>query len=108
MCICITYTIRPNTAAIFSSNVDFAGYSIPHPSVNKLNMRIQTTGKAPLPLHPIYITLVSKLVAGQPAVEALDKSLRDLKELNEHVLATFKLQCDEHRARGGKQLDKSV
>jgi DNA-directed RNA polymerase I and III subunit RPAC2 len=53
-----------------NSNVDFAGYSIPHPSVNKLNMRIQTTG--------------------QPAVEALDKSLRDLKELNEHVLATFK------------------
>jgi hypothetical protein len=36
-----------------------------------------------MPIH-------AKQVSGQPAVEALDKSLRDLKELNEHVLATFK------------------
>jgi DNA-directed RNA polymerase I and III subunit RPAC2 len=25
--------------------VSFCGYSIPHPSENKLNLRIQTTGK---------------------------------------------------------------
>jgi hypothetical protein len=28
-----------------SKNVDFAGYSIPHPSENKMNLRIQTTSK---------------------------------------------------------------
>jgi DNA-directed RNA polymerase I and III subunit RPAC2 len=28
-----------------SSQVDFCGYSIPHPSEAKMNVRIQTTGK---------------------------------------------------------------
>jgi hypothetical protein len=50
-------------------------------------MRIQTTGTA---THHIHEPIHAKQVSGQPAVEALDKSLRDLKELNEHVLATFK------------------
>lgn len=29
----------------YSRDVDFCGYSIPHPSEAKMNVRIQTTGK---------------------------------------------------------------
>jgi DNA-directed RNA polymerase I and III subunit RPAC2 len=33
------------TVIFYSPDVDFCGYSIPHPSVAKMNVRIQTTGK---------------------------------------------------------------
>lgn len=50
--------------------VEFCGYSIPHPSENKLNIRIQTYGN---------IT----------AVEALHQGLDNLSELCTHVEETF-------------------
>lgn len=43
-------------------DVEFCGYSIPHPSENKLNIRIQTYG-------------------GMTAVQALHKGLDDLADL---------------------------
>ncbi|KAI8846580.1 putative DNA-directed RNA polymerase subunit [Chytridium lagenaria] len=52
-------------------NVNFCGYSIPHPSEYKINIRIQTNGD---------IT----------ASEALQKGLDDLVDMLEHVRATFK------------------
>lgn len=50
--------------------VEFCGYSIPHPSENKLNIRIQTYGN---------IT----------ALEALHQGLDNLSELCTHVEETF-------------------
>lgn len=50
--------------------VEFCGYSIPHPSEAKLNIRIQTYGN---------IT----------AVEALHKGLDDLAELCSHIEDKF-------------------
>ncbi|KAL1923282.1 uncharacterized protein VTP21DRAFT_8262 [Calcarisporiella thermophila] len=51
-------------------NVSYCGYSVPHPSSNKIHIRIQT--KEP-----------------HPALEALEQGLRDLMDLCGHVLDTF-------------------
>lgn len=50
--------------------VEFCGYSIPHPSENKMNIRIQTYGD-------------------QTAVEALHKGLDDLSKLCGYIEDTF-------------------
>lgn len=55
--------------------VEFCGYSIPHPSENKLNIRIQTYGN---------IT----------ALEALHQGLDNLSELCTHVEETFTEKVD--------------
>ncbi|KAI9782008.1 MAG: RNA polymerase subunit AC19 [Peltula sp. TS41687] len=52
-------------------NVEFSGYSIPHPSEAKMNIRIQTYD------------------GGMSAVEALEKSLDDLMDLCDVVLDKF-------------------
>ncbi|KAI7862130.1 RNA polymerase Rpb3/Rpb11 dimerization domain-containing protein, partial [Spinellus fusiger] len=50
--------------------VNFCGYSIPHPSEAKLNLRIQTTGQT-------------------TAVEALTKGLNDLNDMCAHIHKTY-------------------
>ncbi|OBA18792.1 uncharacterized protein OGAPODRAFT_15413, partial [Ogataea polymorpha] len=50
--------------------VEFCGYSIPHPAESKMNIRIQTYG-------------------GMSAVEALHKGLDDLVDLCSHVEDVF-------------------
>lgn len=55
--------------------VEFCGYSIPHPSENKLNIRIQTYGN---------IT----------AMEALHQGMDNLSELCTHVEETFSEKVD--------------
>lgn len=44
-----------------NSEVDFCGYSVPHPSEPKMNLRLQTTGR--------------------PALALLKEGLRDLRDL---------------------------
>ncbi|KAI8827809.1 DNA-directed RNA polymerase [Chytriomyces cf. hyalinus JEL632] len=51
-------------------NVSFCGYSLPHPSEYKVNLRIQTDGK---------IT----------AVQALHKALDNLTQMCEHISSIF-------------------
>ncbi|KYQ90467.1 putative RNA polymerase III subunit [Tieghemostelium lacteum] len=50
--------------------VDFSGYSIPHPSDNRMNLRIQTKSN----------------ITSQ---EALLNGLNDLKNISNHILETF-------------------
>eukprot|EP00741_Cyanophora_paradoxa_P000334 tig00000403_g325.t1 len=50
-------------------DVEFAGYSVPHPNENKMNVRVQTTGA--------------------PATEALTKALRDTQDLCKCLLSAF-------------------
>ncbi|KAJ3293878.1 RNA polymerase subunit AC19 [Rhizoclosmatium sp. JEL0117] len=57
-------------------SVSFCGYSLPHPSEYKVNLRIQTDGS---------IT----------AVQALHKALDDLTQLCEHVQSSFVEKFDE-------------
>ncbi|GMN23918.1 hypothetical protein TIFTF001_000342 [Ficus carica] len=60
-------------AVRFSLNQDprvtFSGYSIPHPSDNKVNIRIQTTG--------------------DPAADVLKDACQDLMRMCQHVRSTF-------------------
>ncbi|XP_072040140.1 DNA-directed RNA polymerases I and III subunit RPAC2-like [Amphiura filiformis] len=49
--------------------VQFCGYSIPHPTENKVNLRIQTKGS--------------------PATDVFNKGLTDLNNVCQHVLSTF-------------------
>lgn len=61
-----------------SPDVEFCGYSIPHPSEAKLNLRIQTYGN---------IT----------AIQALHKGLNDLVDVCNHVDTVFR----ERVSQGG-------
>ncbi|RXG68223.1 putative DNA-directed RNA polymerases I and III subunit RPAC2 [Armadillidium vulgare] len=54
----------------FSPEVQFCGYTIPHPMEQKIHFRIQCTGK--------------------PAAEILRQGLKDLKKLNEEILVMLK------------------
>jgi DNA-directed RNA polymerases I and III subunit RPAC2 len=55
----------------FSPKVLLAGYTIPHPSENKMHLRIETKNIK--------------------AVQALKEALQQLQDLSEHVLQTFEV-----------------
>lgn len=59
--------------------VQFCGYSVPHPSENKINFRIQTHG--------------------DESTEVLKKGLKDLNSVCEHVLETFQSSVQEYKRR---------
>lgn len=58
-------------------DVSFCGYSVPHPSENKINLRVQTNGV--------------------PATEVLKKGLEDLHDLCKHILNTFQREVQEFK-----------
>ncbi|KAJ8028810.1 DNA-directed RNA polymerases I and III subunit RPAC2 [Holothuria leucospilota] len=58
-------------------DVEFCGYGVPHPSENKINLRIQSRGP--------------------PAVEILKKGLLDLSQVCDHVLTTFEERVTEFK-----------
>eukprot|EP00316_Scyphosphaera_apsteinii_P003952 CAMPEP_0119331158 /NCGR_PEP_ID=MMETSP1333-20130426/79931_1 /TAXON_ID=418940 /ORGANISM="Scyphosphaera apsteinii, Strain RCC1455" /LENGTH=111 /DNA_ID=CAMNT_0007340685 /DNA_START=23 /DNA_END=358 /DNA_ORIENTATION=+ len=58
-------------------NVSFVGYSVPHPSEPKMNLRLQTIGP--------------------PATAVLHASLSNLFELGAHVHDTFQSAVAAHR-----------
>ena len=55
--------------SLFSPEVDFCGYSVPHPSEKKIHIRIQTKGV--------------------PAINCFRKGLKQLMECCDHLDATF-------------------
>lgn len=76
---------------IKNPDTQFCGYSIPHPSEEKINFRIQTEGK--------------------PAKDIFKKGLKDLNAVCEHVLRTFESSINEHKRRnqsaGIENMDQS-
>jgi DNA-directed RNA polymerases I and III subunit RPAC2 len=76
-----------------SPDVEFCGYSIPHPSEPKLNLRIQTYGK-----HNIQRWLMAG-EEGKTAVDALEKGLDDLMALCEVVEDKFQVALEDKRNR---------
>ena len=47
-CLCYLYKLNLNLIyqlLLKSPEVEYCGYSIPHPSEDRLNIRVQTTGK---------------------------------------------------------------
>ncbi|XP_014497063.1 DNA-directed RNA polymerases I and III subunit RPAC2 [Vigna radiata var. radiata] len=61
--------------------VAFCGYSIPHPSENRVNIRVQTTG--------------------DPASEALKDACQDLMLICRHVRSTFDKAVSEFKKQQG-------
>lgn len=66
------YFIKCNEIGFSSPLVVFVGYTIPHPSENKMHLRVET-----------------KQVQ---AVQALKEALQQLQALSEHVLSTFEVK----------------
>lgn len=58
-------------------DVEFCGYSVPHPSENRINMRIQTKGV--------------------PAADVFRRGLEELSTLCEHILATFEESVESYK-----------
>ena len=58
--------------------VSFVGYSVPHPSEPKMNLRLQTVGP--------------------PATQVLQQALGTVYEMGNHVLSTFDEAVAAHRA----------
>ncbi|KAG0577701.1 hypothetical protein M758_5G167800 [Ceratodon purpureus] len=61
--------------------VAFCGYSVPHPSENRINVRVQTTGI--------------------PARDVLKDALNDLTAMNQHVMTTFDSAVERFKANQG-------
>eukprot|EP01137_Pigoraptor_chileana_P007181 Opistho-2@3489 len=66
-------------------DVEFCGYSIPHPSETKIHLRIQTKGK--------------------PASEILRIALDDLEKMCEHIGKTFDHSFNEFSANSSSAMD---
>lgn len=69
-------------------DVDYCGYSVPHPSEHKINLRIQTRTK--------------------PAMDILEKALGQLQKVCDHVLDTFKCSVKEfknNRSTGDEEME---
>ncbi|QCE12796.1 DNA-directed RNA polymerases I and III subunit RPAC2 [Vigna unguiculata] len=64
-----------------SPRVAFCGYSIPHPSENRVNIRVQTTG--------------------DPASEVLKDACQDLMLMCRHVRSTFDKAVNDFKKQQG-------
>lgn len=81
---CATYTFMTEDHTLGNAlrymvmknpQVEFCGYSLPHPSKDEMNIRVQTRAKG-------------------NATQELKRGLEDLKDLCEHVLGTFSEQVE--------------
>ena len=68
-----------------SRDVEFCGYTIPHPLVPKMNLRVQTT-----------------LI---PATQALENGLNSMIQVTDCILDTFRKQVAEFKATGRNKMD---
>jgi DNA-directed RNA polymerases I and III subunit RPAC2 len=80
---CLTFTLHGEDHTLGNSlryilmknvDVEFCGYSIPHPSDDFVNIRLQTLGK--------------------PAVDVFRQALLDLMTMSEQIKSTFQVACD--------------
>ncbi|XP_059454681.1 uncharacterized protein LOC132184906 [Corylus avellana] len=65
--------------------VSFSGYSIPHPSENRVNIRVQTTGA--------------------PAQEVLKDACQDLMMMCQHVRSTLDKAVADYKMRNQRDAD---
>mmetsp|Transcript_1281 Transcript_1281/g.3464 ORF Transcript_1281/g.3464 Transcript_1281/m.3464 type:complete len:103 (-) Transcript_1281:159-467(-) len=64
-------------------HVEFSGYSMPHPSEELVNLRVQTTGEV-------------------SATQVLRTSCEDLKDVCVHIKSVIKAECQAAAARKKK------
>lgn len=84
---CLTFVLRNEDHTLGNAlryvlaknpDVRFCGYSIPHPSENIMNIRVETYGK--------------------PAADLFRKALLDLRAMAEHMRTTFQEEVDNYAA----------
>ncbi|PKU78670.1 DNA-directed RNA polymerase II subunit RPB11 [Dendrobium catenatum] len=74
---------KDNSKLNIDPRVEFCGYSIPHPSENKVNIRVQTTGDS--------------------AKDVLKESFQDLILLCQHVRSTFEKSVADFKSTQSHQ-----
>ncbi|XP_071951693.1 DNA-directed RNA polymerases I and III subunit RPAC2-like [Antedon mediterranea] len=93
---CATYVMRGEDHTLGNSlrymimknpDVDFCGYCIPHPTENKINLRIQTKGAS--------------------TSDVLRKGLQDLSSLCEHVLSTYETSVENYKRNQEEDMETS-
>lgn len=82
-----------------SPNVEFCGYSIPHPAEDKMHLRIQTYGT--LKAHISVRMIVAHGSPGDNVHDVLEKGLNDLIDLCDIVVDKFEAARDEHHSSTG-------
>lgn len=84
------HTIGNSLRYMIMKNVDveYCGYSVRHPSENKINLRIQTRSK--------------------PASEVLKKALLDLQKVCNHGLETFRSSVSEFKEKQSDEGDVTM
>ncbi len=87
-----------------SPDVEFCGYTIPHPSETKMNIRIQTWGMSvSFPFRPGYFVADDASEDTRiTAFDALRKGLEDLTEACDVVTEKFTEARDEFVARAAE------
>lgn len=71
-----------------SPDVEFCGYTMPHPTTHQVNVRVQTTGMIFIKCFPV-IGFEGSFFLGKPASQALDDSLDKLVKMCEHAQNTY-------------------
>lgn len=91
--------LPPTNAVSFfcSPNIDFAGYTLPHPSQPKMELRIQTSGSSWL-LSPFSLLLIFSITDGA-ASSVFQSSLGQLHLIGDHILQTFTDSMDNFERR---------
>lgn len=83
---------KQHTDLFTSPDVEFCGYSIPHPSETKMNLRIQTYGKSnSFPCRPFSNNGSDNVSVYQ----VLEKGLEDLMAMCDVVTDKFTISRDE-------------
>jgi len=76
---------------VLSLDVNFCGYSIPHPLEDRIHFRIQSTGMRAIDKWSAFISV--SFVSGTPAIDILKRGLVELEELAAGVQAKFEEAC---------------
>ena len=88
-------------SSLLSPQVEFCGYSIPHPAEAKMHVRIQTYG---IVTHLYYegqfVRLISLLDNTDPR-DVLDKALDDLMDVCDVVIEKFEGAQSAYKAKHG-------
>lgn len=86
------------TPTLFSPEVEFCGYTIPHPSEAKMNLRIQTYGMYFCHTLARFDGADRNIADSTTAVEALEKGLEALMDLCDVVTDKFTSARDAFNA----------
>ncbi|SBS87573.1 RNA polymerase small subunit, putative [Plasmodium ovale curtisi] len=87
--LCLPKNLHSGTHNPDKEGVEFAGYTVPHPTQAEINLRIQTTVSASTATYASYNTL-----AGEPAVNILMDSLSDLFQVCNIMMTKFQFALD--------------